>query len=221
LEATVNKSVCFVTLVLGIASITGCGGDDDDASDAPTSAGETTSPATAAPPASTSAPSGSSSPSTTPADTSEETTAVTEPSSDSDELSPAAVAADLAESGLGCDDFAETVDDPNETDPTLAPEPEGDEGTCTVAGIPVTIGVWADEDAVEMFEAQVETIYRQYLVAFGIEEIAWVQAGPDDRIYVSAVGSDEQVQTKPTDEELAMLDDVADALDGEVHTFEP
>jgi hypothetical protein len=71
-----------------------------------------------------------------------------------------------------------------------------------------------------MGKAQIETVYRDFMVAFGIEELAWVVAGPDDRVWVGADTGDE-VQPTPTDEELAMLDAVADALDGEIFKFEP
>jgi hypothetical protein len=81
--------------------------------------------------------------------------------------------------------------------------------------------VYADANAVEMANAQMDTVYRQLLVAFGVEEIAWVVAGPDDRVWVSPAAEDEGTQPKPTEEQLAMLDEVADAVDGEVVTFEP
>jgi hypothetical protein len=221
-----NRSVYAVAVGMGIASIAGCGGggDDDSSATDATAPLESTPPSTAIAPVSTSSSdAGTSVLVTAIADTAAATTApteTTEPSSDSDDLTPAAVASQLAEEGLGCEDYADAVVDPDETAMTLAPAVESAEGTCTINGVSATIGVFPDEDAVEMARAQIETVYRQMMVAFGIEELAWAFAGPDDRIWISYEDAGEG-QTKPTDEQLAMLDDVADALDGEVFTFEP
>jgi hypothetical protein len=224
-EATMKRSVYALALGMGIAFIAGCGGDNDDdlsATDA-TAPVETTPLTTAIAPASTSSSdAGTSAPQATTADTSvatTEPTETTEPPPDPGDLTPAAVAAQLADEGLGCDDYADKI--PEETTMTLAPAPEVEEGTCTINGVPADLGVYADEDAAEMATAQMETVYRELMVAFGVEEIAWVIAGPDDRVWVSPAGGDLGTQPKPTDEQLAMLDEVADALDGEVTTFEP
>jgi hypothetical protein len=217
-----KRSVYALAVGIGIAWIAGCGGDDDDdsaATDA-TAPVETAAETTGVSPASTSSPEDETrAPPTTTADTAAATTEATEPPSDSD-LTPTAVAAQLAEAGLGCDDYTDVVADPDEPAMTLAPAVESADGTCTINGVPAEIGIFPDADSVAMARAQLETVYRQLMVAFGVEEVAWAVAGPDDRIWISYEDTGEG-QTKPSDEQLAMLEEVADALDGEIVTFEP
>ena len=99
----------------------------------------------------------------------------------------------------------------------MMPEPESDKGTCTVAGEPIEINVYVDEDAVDMVEAQIETMGQAFMVAFGIKEMAIVVAGPDDRVQI---GIGELTEDgRPTDEQKAILEDVADELDGDVETI--
>jgi hypothetical protein len=136
----------------------------------------------------------------------------------SGDLTPAEVAAHLADNGLGCDDYADKAPDREAT--TLAPAPKLTEGTCTINGVPASVEVFADKGQAKMALAQIKTVYREMLVAFGAEEMAWVIAGPDDRVWVVYEDS-EETQPKPTDEQRAMLDDAADVLNGKVFTFEP
>jgi hypothetical protein len=109
--------------------------------------------------------------------------------------------------------------DPAETTATMLPEPEGEEGACTINGYPVEITVFADENAVEMAAAQLETVVPQFMTAFGITELQFVQAGPDDRVLVS-VSNPEENNFEWTDEQRELTSQLAEALDGDVITVE-
>ena len=78
----------------------------------------------------------------------------------------------------------------------------------------------ADDEAVEMANAQLDTVVKEYMKAFGVEEIQFVRAGPDDRVLVSVSNLDSSTLAM-TDEQKDITMDVADALDGEVVTIEP
>ena len=189
--------------------LVGCGGDDDD---------DATSGSPSAPAASLSATTGPTSATTEAASTSADSTTVpaTQPSSE-DGPTPASVAQALTDAGLGCEDIHPP--DPSETSATLLPEPEGEEGECTVRGHPVTISVLADSDAVEMAEAQLETVLPEFLKGFGIDEFQVVRTGPDDRVIITVNNAD-STSLQLTDEQRAINEEIAEALDGEVITIE-
>ena len=87
------------------------------------------------------------------------------------------------------------------------------------SGHPVTISVLADSDAVEMAEAQLETVLPEFLKGFGIDEFQVVRTGPDDRVIITVNNAD-STSLQLTDEQRAINEEIAEALDGEVITIE-
>lgn len=150
------------------------------------------------------------------------TTVTTEPTVDpvGNDLSLQGVASVLTAAELGCTDMTEkpTGDD---TSITLLPPPETTEGTCTlVGGRTITVSVAADADQVRIATAQLE-VYGPMMVAFGVLEVAYVVAGPDDRVWVSFESVDGTTVPKPTEADMAGLELLAEVLNGEVRTFTP
>lgn len=96
------------------------------------------------------------------------------------------------------------------------------EGSCTAAdGTLLSVVVFADADQVRIGKAQLE-LYGQMMVAFGVLEINGVQAGPDDRVWVSVTTADgEQPPSRPSAEDKLLLGKIAGALEGEIFVFEP
>jgi hypothetical protein len=141
-----------------------------------------------------------------------------------DDVTVEQVAAMIAAAGLGCSDISITADDPGSTTMTLAPAPEMTEGTCTASdGTPLGITVAADADQARIAEAQL-TLYAPMMAAFGVLEIAYVEAGPDKRVWVAVDTPDTEQgtapQARPSAANLDLLDDIADVIDGTVRRIE-
>jgi hypothetical protein len=208
-----GRIALLVTAATAAVALASCGGDDDDGGSAATGGPASIIEPTAIEQApATGAAASTLATNTTVAST---TVAATE-EPDDDNPTPASIAQRISDAGLGCDDFA--LPDPNETSATFIPEPDGEKGECTISGYPVEITVYTDDDAVEMAAAQVETVLPQFLVAFGITEFQFVQAGPDDRVVV-ALGFPEN-SFEFTAEQRDLTSQIADILDGEVVTVE-
>lgn len=201
-----RTSTLAVLLVLLVAA---CGGSDTTEPTAPVPA-ETAAAATepaSTEPATTELPDRTDAPTTAPPDTAP---------ADPEALTGATVAQQLSGAGLGCDDYTVTVDDPNETSMTLAPEPEMEEGTCTGPnGESLGITVFDDADQARIANAQLD-LYGSMAIAFGVLEIGWVEAGPDGRVWVDMDPPAEEVQPRLPQSTLALFDQIADALDGRV-----
>jgi len=176
-----------------VLAIAACGGDDDDDSAATTTGA----------PAATTGSQGS---------------AATSATGDAGDPTPATVAAEISAAGLGCDDLA--AEDPSDTAVTLAPEPPGQSASCTAKGLPVEITVFDDKAAADMATEQIDTVIKEVLKSVDIKELQFARAGPDGRVLVG-VNSTDPESTEWTEEQRALIADIATAIGGEVVTIKP
>ena len=133
-----------------------------------------------------------------------------------DLTTPGQAVAALADADIECP-LSASPDDGNSIE--LGAEFTGDEYACIVGDQKITITFYADASTRSASFTGLMTMFGPMLKQFGVESFA--VAYHDDGNWIASVEpSDDSTSTKPRDVDLAMLDRVADALDGTVHTTE-